>query len=212
MSAFFTKKIYINNKPLILTNIAEQYIDENPLAAGYLFLTGAFPRNLNMAIKHLTSRLSLGVVIEDISIEALMEMLQNNFQIINAGGGVVCNEDGDILMIYRRGKWDLPKGKQDEGETTKDCAQREVQEETGLEVLQVKNPICISSHVYLQGGKQILKYTYWYEMFASKNSDLLPQKEENILDVKWIPESKLNLYMHQTYDAIKEVLKQSGKL
>jgi 8-oxo-dGTP pyrophosphatase MutT (NUDIX family) len=52
--------------------------------------------------------------------------------IIKAGGGIVVNEQNEVLLIYRRGKWDLPKGKLDDGETIEECALREVKEETGL--------------------------------------------------------------------------------
>ena len=53
--------------------------------------------------------------------------------IIEAAGGLVFNEKNELLMIFRRGFWDLPKGKVDEGETLEQCAVREVQEETGLQ-------------------------------------------------------------------------------
>lgn len=211
MAAYFFRKIYINNKPLIITNIAEQYITQHPIAAGYLFLSGAFSRNLKMAQKHLEKGLSLGAIIEDISTEALEKMLYTAYKPIEAGGGVVSNEDGDVLMIFRRGKWDLPKGKKDEGENLEQCAQREVMEETGLQQLKIKKKIGETLHVYTQGVRDLLKLTHWYTMTASKSFPLEPQKEENILEAKWIPEKKLGLYMHQSYDAIKEVLQLAGK-
>lgn len=211
MKSYFCRKIYINNKPLILTNIAEQYIAQNPIAAGYLFLSGAFVRNLKLAQKHLERGLSLGVIIEDISVDSIEQMLQQQYKQIEAGGGVVSNEDGDVLMIFRRGKWDLPKGKKDDEETVEQCATREVMEETGLENLKLNKKIGETYHVYTQGIKDLLKLTHWYHMSASKKSPLHPQKEENIIEAKWIAENKLGLYMHQSYEAIKEVLLLSGK-
>jgi ADP-ribose pyrophosphatase YjhB (NUDIX family) len=52
-------------------------------------------------------------------------------KIVMAAGGLVENEHGEILLIYRKKHWDLPKGKLDAGETLEECAVREVEEETG---------------------------------------------------------------------------------
>jgi 8-oxo-dGTP pyrophosphatase MutT (NUDIX family) len=207
----FSRKIYINNRPLILTNSAEQYITKHGIAAGYLLLTGAFARNFRLAHKHLYSPGSLGVIIEDISIDALIKGLNETYEPIEAAGGVVSNPDGGILMIYRRGKWDLPKGKRDDGEKIEECAVREVIEETGIPELKLGNKICETYHVYAQGGVELLKTTHWYNMKTKKAFELHPQKEENILEARWVAEKKLGIYVHQSYDAIKEILLDAGK-
>lgn len=207
----FSRKIYINNRPLILTNSAEQYIGKHTLAAGYLLLTGAFARNFRLAHKHLYSPGSLGVIVEDISIDALIKGLNETYEPIEAAGGVVSNPDGGVLMIYRRGKWDLPKGKRDDGEKIEECAVREVIEETGIPELKLGNKICETYHVYAQGGVELLKTTHWYNMKTQKAFELHPQKEENILEARWVAEKKLGIYVHQSYDAIKEILLDAGK-
>jgi len=56
-----------------------------------------------------------------------------------AGVGVVVWKDGRVLLIRRgkpprEGDWSLPGGRQKLGETTRETAHREVQEETGLEI------------------------------------------------------------------------------
>jgi 8-oxo-dGTP pyrophosphatase MutT (NUDIX family) len=207
----FVQKIYVNNKPLVLTNSAEHYMGLNAQAHGYLFLTGAFPRNFRMAQTHLEKQRSIGAIIEDISVEALQQELAKTYVSIEAAGGVVSNPDGGVLMIYRRGKWDLPKGKVDDGEAIEDCAEREVMEETGLPQVEIVDKIGETYHVYTQGVADILKTTHWYNMTTKNSFELTPQKEENILEAKWIAEKKLGHYMHQTYDAVKEILKASGK-
>ena len=207
----FARKIYINNKPLILTNSAEDYISKHPSAKGFLFLTGAFARNFRLAKQHLGIITSMGAVIEDISVAALLKELNVTFEPIEAAGGVVSNPDGGVLMIYRRGKWDLPKGKKDEGENIEDCAVREVIEETGLPKLKIGDKICETYHVYTQGGTELLKTTHWYNMKTEKAFDLFPQKEENILEARWVAEKKLGMYVHQSYEAIREILNESGK-
>lgn len=207
----FSRKIYINNKPLVLTNSAKDYVTKHPVAKGYLSLTGAFPRNFRLAKNHVNSITGLGAIIEDISVAALLKELSEAFEPIEAAGGVVSNPEGGVLMIYRRGKWDLPKGKKDEGENIEDCAVREVIEETGLPKLKIVDKICETYHVYTQGGTELLKTTHWYNMKTEKAFELFPQKEENILEARWVAEKKLGLYVHQSYEAIKEILNESGK-
>src|SRR6476646_10094607 len=122
----FVQKIYYNNKPLILTNDSKEYMRGHPLAEGYLSFVGAFPRNFRLAFEHLDKPRTLGAIIEDESQKSLKQELHNLYSPIDAAGGVVINEQDAVLMIYRRGKWDLPKGKCDEGEEIAECALREV--------------------------------------------------------------------------------------
>lgn len=206
----YYQKIYYTNKPLILTNDARSYIREHPLASGYLLLTGAFPRNFRLGFDHLDKFHSLGCIIEDISQEALQEELHKLYEPIDAAGGVVQNEDGNVLMIYRRGKWDLPKGKRDEGEEMDACALREVSEETGLHQLKLGDKICDTYHIYSQHNQALLKRTAWYHMEGTTKEQLVPQAEENIEEAKWISADGITPILRKTYDAIKEVLKEAG--
>lgn len=207
---FFAQKIYFNNKPLILTNDRMAYIKQHPIAEGYLLLMGAFPRSFRLAFEHLNKFTSLGAIIEDISKKYLQEELHALYEPVDAGGGVVCNEDGNVLMIYRRGKWDLPKGKRDDGEDIAYCALREVNEETGLQELTLGEKICDTYHVYAQNGQNLLKCTAWYKMFGTRREKLVPQKEENITEAKWIPEKELGTKIYKSYEAIREVLTEAG--
>jgi 8-oxo-dGTP pyrophosphatase MutT (NUDIX family) len=206
----FTQKIYFNNKPLILTNSAEGYIKDNPVAQGYLSFTGAFSRNYRLALQHLEKQRTSGAIIEDVSEMSLQKELHKIFEPIDAAGGVVFNEDGAVLMIYRRGKWDLPKGKLDEGEELDTCAIREVSEETGLHKLKIGDKICDTYHVYAQNGQSLLKRTAWYKMQGSSKEKLVPQEEENILEAKWITEKEMSNVAYKSYEAIREILKKAG--
>ena len=132
------------------------------------------------------------------------------YEPIDAGGGVVQNENGDVLMIYRRGKWDLPKGKCDAGEGIGECALREVSEETGLHNLELGGKICDTYHIYCQQNQKLLKRTAWYHMKGQIAETLTPQKEENILEARWIAEENLDHVIYKSYEAIREVLRESG--
>lgn len=207
---YFAQKIYYNNKPLILTNAASTYLREHPVAGGYLSFQGAFPRHYRLAIGHLEKPATLGAIIEDLSVESLWEQLHRLYEPIDAGGGVVHNGEGGVLMIYRRGKWDLPKGKKDDGEEIAVCALREVKEETGLKKVTLGDKICDTFHVYSQNRQNLLKRTAWYHMHTSTAEKLVPQKEENILEARWITEKEMGPVVFKSYEAIKEVLGAAG--
>lgn len=206
----FDRKIYYYNKPLILTDDAGHYIANRPEAASYLLLKGGSDESTVQAIRHLEKPRATGVIIEGATEEALLAEIHKTYSPIDAAGGVVRNEHGDVLMIHRRGKWDLPKGKRDEGEDMETCALREVEEETGLKEMTLGPKICDTYHIYSQFGQDLLKRTAWYEMHTTTREILIPQAEENISEVRWIGEKDLTAAASQTYEAIKEVLRCAG--
>jgi len=127
---------------------------------------------------------------------------------IIAGGGVVVNEKNQVLFIYRRKKWDLPKGKLDPGEDIKACAIREVMEETGIRNLTIGKLIIVTTHSYEEKGLNMQKETHWFEMKASTvdNSTLTPQLEEDIEKIEWVSLENLEEYLSETYTSIQQVL------
>ena len=132
-----------------------------------------------------------------------------HFQVIKAGGGLVQNKRQEILMIYRLGKWDLPKGKLDEGETIEECAKREVEEETGLQKTEIIKPLKITYHTYVQFGKHNLKETHWYLMKAKADEKLVPQTEEEISEIIWVKKEDLQPYLQNTFPTIEIILKEA---
>jgi 8-oxo-dGTP pyrophosphatase MutT (NUDIX family) len=127
---------------------------------------------------------------------------------IIAAGGIVENEHKEILLQFRRGKWDLPKGKLDEGETIEECAVREVEEETGLRNVEIGELIDKTIHHYTEKGKEIEKETFWYAMKVSGEQTLVPQLEEDILELRWVKEIELKEYLLNTYDNIIEIIEK----
>ncbi|MBK7147770.1 MAG: NUDIX domain-containing protein [Bacteroidetes bacterium] len=127
--------------------------------------------------------------------------------VIVAGGGLVWNEQGELLMIFRRGKWDLPKGKIELEELIIDGAKREVTEETGVKVETVDNNPIVTYHAYMLKGKRLLKQTVWYSMKAAPGqSQLSPQTEEDISDVKWVSRQALPSYQAGCYPLIWDLI------
>jgi 8-oxo-dGTP pyrophosphatase MutT (NUDIX family) len=131
---------------------------------------------------------------------------------ILAGGGLVENEKGEILFMFRRGKWDLPKGKLDPGETMEACAIREVQEETGIQKVTITGFLLITRHNYEERGVPLIKESHWYRMKAEAGQVLVPQTEEDITDLKWVSPDSLGMVRRNTYPGIIEVLRAGGVL
>lgn len=107
--------------------------------------------------------------------------------IVKAGGGYVVREvDGEVvlLLIHRRGVWDLPKGKLDPGETIEECAVREVQEEVGIDALTLQHPLGTTHHAYPNGEAFDVKVTHWYLMKTPERS-FEPERREGIRRVAW---------------------------
>lgn len=128
-------------------------------------------------------------------------------QKIIAAGGLVYNSDGDLLWMYRRGKWDLPKGKVDEGESIEECAVREVKEETGLRNIQLGRLIGTTQHNYTMNNIPYEKTTHWFVMHVNGEQKLQPQAEEDILELKWVAPIDMPQYLADTYENIKEIIR-----
>ncbi|MCW3105877.1 MAG: hypothetical protein JWQ09_383 [Segetibacter sp.] len=127
---------------------------------------------------------------------------------IIAAGGIVENEENKILFQFRREKWDLPKGKLDEGETIEACAVREVEEETGLHDIQLGELVGITHHFYNENGTDIEKETHWFAMKVTGQQELIPQVEEDILELRWVAENELKDYLTNTFKNIVEIIEK----
>ncbi|MEM8594137.1 MAG: NUDIX domain-containing protein [Pseudomonadota bacterium] len=117
--------------------------------------------------------------------------------IIHSAGGLVCNEEHQILLMFKRGKWDMPKGRIEEGQGREDCALREVNEETGLRMkkLSIEGKLVSTWHTTRHGGVKYLKKTHWYLMqYTGDNDALAPQVEEGIIECRWVSLSELPNY------------------
>lgn len=134
--------------------------------------------------------------------------LKNSLLYIKAAGGLVANEESQYLFIFRNGKWDLPKGKVEEGEEVKLAAVREVEEECGVVVQKREYLICKTYHAYEMNEKLILKSTSWYKMRVQGSPELIPQTEEGIAQVEWLSASEIPSKMDNTFPSIKDVLKK----
>src|SRR5690349_2641949 len=127
---------------------------------------------------------------------------------IIAAGGLVTNEKNELLVMFRRGKWDLPKGKVDEGETLETAAIREVQEETGIKNVSLSEFVGITNHEYFEKrlNQYIIKETHWFAMKADGETKFVPQTEEDIENIIWADEAELKECLRNTYSNIREII------
>lgn len=128
---------------------------------------------------------------------------------ITAAGGVLYRKADtgiEVLLIFRNGVWDLPKGKREEGESVEECAVREVAEELGIPEPEITSYLCETRHRYKQGGKEFAKTTFWYAMAEKIPSEMSPQTEEGITGLKWVPISEAVELVG--YENLKNVLLQ----
>jgi 8-oxo-dGTP pyrophosphatase MutT (NUDIX family) len=132
--------------------------------------------------------------------------IKNSMKMIKAAGGLVNNEDNQYLFIFRNGKWDLPKGKLDPGETPKIAAIREVEEECGIQINKLGLKICNTYHIYEMNDERILKKTSWYRMRAVNQQELIPQLDEGITDARWLAPGDLMMIRQNTYPLIRDLL------
>ncbi len=151
------------------------------------------------------------IVFFDKNLQPMFKLFQSIFKNIEAGGGLVKNKKEEYLFIFRNGKWDLPKGKREEGETIESCAIREVEEECGIKGLEISKQLPTTYHIYTVEGKEILKSTVWFEMKCDDTSELIPQREEGITEAKWFTKGDLKIVKNNTYPSIVDVMSEIEK-
>ncbi|MDH5609991.1 MAG: NUDIX hydrolase [Cyclobacteriaceae bacterium] len=142
--------------------------------------------------------------------EKLIKFIKSTFKVVEAAGGVV-EKEGKNLLIFRQGKWDLPKGKLDKGESPDDCAVREVEEETGVKVA-LDTKIGHTWHTYIHNKKYVLKKTHWYIMKTVDDRNMAPQKEEGIDEVKWMTLNQMRAALYDSYRSIRAVIQDYHRL
>ena len=139
-------------------------------------------------------------------VERLKNIYLSDKPAILAAGGMVFNPDGDLLMMFRKGMWDMPKGKLDDGESIEDCALREVMEETGLSSISLGEKLSITYHTYYYQEKLVVKPAHWYKMYFNGFEQPIPQIEEDITEIKWVKKDEAKNLMNNMFPSIQEMI------
>ncbi|MDP2069178.1 MAG: NUDIX domain-containing protein [Lutibacter sp.] len=188
-------KVFVNDCPIILTDNKKNAINPNLVH----FETVKADEIVEQIFQQKLTRITLFCE----NLEESWIKFQSNFKNQKAAGGKVLNASNEVLFIYRFNKWDLPKGKLDNGESVSECALREVEEECGIKNLQIIKPLETTYHIYKEKGKTILKTTYWFLMQSDFDGDLTPQLEEGIEQVVFKNEDEVEIALKNTYENIK---------
>ncbi|MFL9839106.1 NUDIX domain-containing protein [Flavobacterium sp. ST-75] len=188
-------KVFVNDKPLFLTNQVEKETDFK------LFLLESVDIE-QLIISMFNNKVKKAFLYHPDEKETLKK-LKEKIPVAKAGGGLVYNKKGEVLFIFRNGKWDLPKGGIEKGEGIEDAAIREVEEETGVKNLKITQKLQKTYHVFKRNGSYKLKVTHWYEMKTDYKGKLQGQENEGIEKVAWLNPEQIREALTNSYENIK---------
>ena len=191
-------KVFFNQKPIFLTTELVPQTDRTPV----LFIKFSSPENI---IKALKSKKTDCLYLYHQNEDKLWMHFLRHFPIVEAAGGLVRHQDGRFLFIFRNDKWDLPKGRIEKNEPIRIAAVREVEEETGVDGLEIVKPLIETFHVFNRNGKYKLKKTFWFEMKTASTVTLTPQLNEGIEQAVWVLEKEIPQKFENAYENIKQV-------
>jgi 8-oxo-dGTP pyrophosphatase MutT (NUDIX family) len=203
------QKIYFQNKPLYLTDSLNGVVADYLHQQETLFLDELNAHTVDTMVRQLEdTEIRTGVFYHN-DLPALLDAFKKKLTLIQAAGGLVLSGDKKVLLIFRLGKWDLPKGKLDEGEELPECALRETEEETGLKGAKIVQPLPTSYHTYHRDGQHILKESFWFLMKVKKTQKLTPQTEEDIEKCEWADVNDLGRYIDHMHRSVADVLQSA---
>jgi 8-oxo-dGTP pyrophosphatase MutT (NUDIX family) len=205
-------KIFVNNKPLFLVDAIDRNVDEYLHRPDTIFIDELNPSAIKTMLQQLENEDYYAGVFLHPSIEELLNAFKSQLVLVQAAGGLVHTKAKELLLIFRKGKWDLPKGKLDEGEDLMACALREITEETGAHSLSIEKPLQLTYHTYYEKEKHILKESHWYLVKTTARSVLKPQMEEDIEKCEWVPINYLEAYTSNMHASIIDVINNSVKI
>jgi 8-oxo-dGTP pyrophosphatase MutT (NUDIX family) len=199
-------KIYFDDKPVFLCDELTPELSEILHHPDAVLVDETSAPAINAFLHEIKKEQFHAGVMVDKDFKKLKKAFFHHFAIIEAAGGIVQNSAKEFLFIHRLGKWDLPKGKIEEGEDLEECAIREVEEETNTTDLTIKKKVGETYHAYHAYGKHYLKTSHWYYMTCPADQQSTPQTEENITAVKWVHTKEIRKLMENTYPSIKDIL------
>ena len=188
-------KVFVNDKPLFLTNQVQKETDFK------LFLLESVDIK-KLIVKIFQNKIQKAFLYHPDE-KLIMKTLRAKLPVEKAGGGLVYNKDGDVLFIFRNGKWDLPKGGMEKNETIEETAIREVEEETGVTGLAITEKLQRTYHIFKRNGRYKLKITQWFEMRTKYEGIPQGQADEGIERVEWVNPKDIKFLLENSYENIK---------
>ena len=198
-------KIFVDESPIYITDELSAELKKKSIQNNVLFISDENLIKVDTILNALKTDKKEVVILVD-NIDHAKDIFFTHFINIEAAGGIVQNEKKEILFIFRRGKWDLPKGKIEKDETPEICAAREIEEETSVTNLIIKHKIGETYHIYEENKAMVLKTSHWFYFLSNEQQDIKAQTEEDITDVKWIHTRNIKEPMGNTYQNIRDIL------
>ena len=199
-----TYKIYFNSWALVFAPSMDAI---RGLANVYFIDDDEVEKTFRAMVAEASAGRQLNYVLLSEQTEKSLLDFKERFPVIVAAGGLVLNEQGQILTIFRNGFWDLPKGKVERDEDRKTAALREVSEETGLIQVNISEKVGITFHAFSdEKNPVVIKETHWYRMNARMRGELKPQLEEGITVARWADPGFFQTPDFQSYDSIRELM------
>jgi 8-oxo-dGTP pyrophosphatase MutT (NUDIX family) len=194
-------KVFVNDKPLFLTNEIEKETDFQIFLLESIDIEQLVIKMFNNKIK----KCYLYYPDEKV----IFKKLKEKIPVQKAGGGLVYNKKGEILFIFRNGKWDLPKGGKEKAEKMRSTAMREIEEETGVNKLTIQKKLQKTYHIFKRNGKYKLKITQWFEMTSDFDGIPVGQLEEGIDKAVWLNPDEVKEALKNSYENIKLLFESS---
>jgi len=193
-------KVFVENRLVIFTQKSENYPHS-------LIVEASNVQDINASVRKSTSLIThhFPLVIQCAQLEMDFARIFEPFEQVIAAGGIVSNGH-EILMIRKNDFWDLPKGFVDQDENIEQCAYREISEECGISGHVMDHKLMDTMHTYEYEGQLVLKKSHWFLFQYSGTKKTTPQRDEGILEAKWIPEKDIDGLLEKCYSSIRDVL------
>ncbi|WP_396186678.1 NUDIX hydrolase [Flavobacterium sp.] len=188
-------KVFVNDKPLFLTNEISKETNFQ------LFLLESVDI-VQLIVKIFQNKIQKAYLYHPDEKE-ILKTLKSKIPVSKAGGGLVYNKKGEVLFIFRNGKWDLPKGGTEKWEEIEETAMREVEEETGVNNLKITKKLQKTYHIFKRNGVYRLKITHWFEMTSDFEGIPIGQIEEGIEKAVWLHPNDIPEALKKSYENIK---------
>jgi len=188
-------KVFVNDKPLFLTNEIAKETDFQ------LFLLESV--DIEQLIIKMFNNKILKANLYYPDEKEILKKVKEKIPVCKAGGGLVSNSKGEVLFIFRNGKWDLPKGGIEKGEEIIQTALREVEEETGVSGLTITNKLQKTYHIFKRNGRYKLKITHWFEMKTNFEGTPIAQANEGIEKAVWLNPEQVKEALKNSFENIK---------
>lgn len=199
-------KIYFDDKPLFLCDSVDSVLQPYVHHDDAVFIDELNLHTVKSMIHEMQKTAVHAGVFFHPDLDKLKQAFFKKFTLVKAAGGFVLNESNQVLMMFRRGKWDLPKGKLDKRETLEEAAIREIEEETGLKNITLISPLATTYHTYHEGTRFVLKESSWFRMKVEGQQKLIPQTEEQISKLEWVSKDNLKEYKKNSFPSVIDVL------